>query len=307
MIARAPGKLVLSGAYAVLEGAPAIVMAVDRFAVADLARSAQLVTAEARYALGERAPHCDVSALAHQGLKLGLGSSAAALVASLGAVALSSGASLTSEATRARIFADARAAHAAVQSGGSGVDVAAATYGGVLRYALDASGRASMRAATLPAGLVWRAFFSGASARTSDLRARVDASRATRPAEHRAVMRTLATASEACANALEAGDVAASVSALAAFAESLAQLGDLADAPIVSSAVRTLGARAASEGACFFPSGAGGGDVALYCGVRAPSADFVRTATSLSMLELPIQLTFEGVSQIGDDVSLQSS
>ena len=35
MRARAPGKLVLSGAYAVLEGAPALVAAVDRYAVAD--------------------------------------------------------------------------------------------------------------------------------------------------------------------------------------------------------------------------------------------------------------------------------
>ena len=35
---RAPGKLVLTGAYAVLEGAPAIVVAVDRYAVADASR-----------------------------------------------------------------------------------------------------------------------------------------------------------------------------------------------------------------------------------------------------------------------------
>ncbi len=38
MIARAPGKIVISGAYAVREGAPAIVAAVDRYAVADGAR-----------------------------------------------------------------------------------------------------------------------------------------------------------------------------------------------------------------------------------------------------------------------------
>ena len=35
VIARAPGKVVLSGAYAVLEGAPALVAAVDRYVVAD--------------------------------------------------------------------------------------------------------------------------------------------------------------------------------------------------------------------------------------------------------------------------------
>ena len=43
MRARAPGKLVLSGAYSVLEGAPALVAAVDRYALADDAREPELV------------------------------------------------------------------------------------------------------------------------------------------------------------------------------------------------------------------------------------------------------------------------
>jgi len=43
-IARAPGKLVLSGAYAVLSGAPALVVAVDRYVVADSARPAAFLT-----------------------------------------------------------------------------------------------------------------------------------------------------------------------------------------------------------------------------------------------------------------------
>ena len=43
MIAKAPGKLVVSGAYSVLEGAPAIVVAVDRYAVADTSRAPERV------------------------------------------------------------------------------------------------------------------------------------------------------------------------------------------------------------------------------------------------------------------------
>ena len=35
----APGKLVLSGEYAVLDGAPAVAMAIDRRAVVDVSRS----------------------------------------------------------------------------------------------------------------------------------------------------------------------------------------------------------------------------------------------------------------------------
>jgi mevalonate kinase len=38
--ARAPGKVMLSGEYAVLDGAPALVMAVDRYASATAAREA---------------------------------------------------------------------------------------------------------------------------------------------------------------------------------------------------------------------------------------------------------------------------
>src|SRR6185436_10440568 len=87
MIARAPGKVVLSGAYAVLEGAPAIVTAVDRYVTADTAKKPSLVTPEVRAALGDaRAPGFDASALRKGDQKLGLGSSAAILVASLGAV-----------------------------------------------------------------------------------------------------------------------------------------------------------------------------------------------------------------------------
>ena len=37
IVARAPGKLVALGEYAVLEGAPAIVLAVDRYCEATLA------------------------------------------------------------------------------------------------------------------------------------------------------------------------------------------------------------------------------------------------------------------------------
>ena len=49
----APGKLVLTGAYAVLGGAPAIVMATNRGAYADGARITPTPTAEVRAALGD--------------------------------------------------------------------------------------------------------------------------------------------------------------------------------------------------------------------------------------------------------------
>ena len=116
----APGKLVLTGAYAVLEGAPAIVAAVDRYAVADTA------VARRRSTSGP--------STTTRGQKLGLGSSAASLVASLGARALARGDDPRHAAVRSEIFRAARDAHQRQQGGGSGVDVAASVHGGVLRY-----------------------------------------------------------------------------------------------------------------------------------------------------------------------------
>jgi len=155
----APGKLVLTGAYAVLEGAPAIVVAVDRYAVADPGAPDRI----------------DVRALKDEkGRKLGLGSSAASRVASEGACAMARGEDLRDPLVRAGLFRRVRAAHADEQRGGSGVDVAAAVHGGALRY-VTAGNESVLRAVDLPAGLILRAFWSGTSARTSELRARVDA------------------------------------------------------------------------------------------------------------------------------------
>jgi len=108
---RAPGKLMLLGAYAVLDGAPALVVAVDRHAVADGARVGE-ASREVRAAIGDApAPHVDVSGLYQGEAKLGLGSSAAALVATLGLLEAERGADLASKAVRDAIFTAARAAH----------------------------------------------------------------------------------------------------------------------------------------------------------------------------------------------------
>ena len=130
----APGKMLLSGSYAVLEGAPALVCAVDRYAVAREA-SGDAASAEVAAAFGAEAPpSVDVSALSRGGDKLGLGGSAAAVVAALGYRFASRGEDLGRAPVRDAIFRDARRAHARVQGGGSGVDIAASVYGGVLRY-----------------------------------------------------------------------------------------------------------------------------------------------------------------------------
>ena len=296
MKVRAPGKLLLSGAYAVLEGAPAIVVAVDRYAIADDAREATTPSHEVRAAFGARAaPHVDASALHDEaGHKLGLGSSAAVLVASLATRAAREGALLDDAATRRRLFDEACAAHAMAQGGGSGVDVAASVHGGALRFQRGPGG-ARMDAVELPRGLVMSVSWSGKSARTSELRARVDALRARDAARYAACFAALTRAAIASSDAVATHDLAALLSAARVGAAALAALGSAADAPIVPPAFAELAAVAELHGAVFFPSGAGGGDVGVHLGAAPPSAPFLACADKLGMHPLAIAIDRGGV------------
>lgn len=136
----APGKLVLVGEYAVLDGAPALVAAVNRGVRVDVspavqvevltpgddrfARAALHDAPAARYAFADHNPPPTHT-------KPGFGGSAAATVAGVAAVhALTRGAIVAGD-----VFAEAFAIHHRVQGSGSGIDVAASAYGGVLRFA----------------------------------------------------------------------------------------------------------------------------------------------------------------------------
>jgi phosphomevalonate kinase len=286
----APGKLVLTGAYAVLHGAPAVVLATSRGAIAEGAAIEPAPTREVRAAIGETpAPAVDASALFDGPRKLGLGASAAILVASLGAIAARGGEDLGAADVRARIFRRARAAHALAQGGGSGVDVGAAVHGGLLVYTPAPWDAPRFEPAAMPQGLVVRAWFSGESARTSDLLARVVALAARDKGGYRASLSRLERLAEDARGAVLGSDVVELVAAVRATCEALADLGHRADAPIVTSAFASLATAATREEGAFVPSGAGGGDVGVWVGCAPPSHDFDARARALGMT--PIDLS----------------
>jgi phosphomevalonate kinase len=284
----APGKLVLTGAYAVLHGAPAIVIATRRGAVADATRVTASPTPEVRAALGDvRAPHVDASSLFLGARKLGLGASAAILVASLAAL---EHADLEDEAVRGRLFMRARDAHAASQGGGSGVDVAASVYGGVLEYKI---GNPAPRA--LPRGTVLAVFGCSMSARTSELRGYVDRLAETAPSVHFACMQELVTIAEDAAIAIREGERAAFIGAIARAARGLDALGKAAGTGIVPDGFDELEDAAKAEGAAFCVSGAGGGDVAVFVGSARPSSAFCLRARSRGLFEIEVGFSEKGV------------
>jgi phosphomevalonate kinase len=292
MRARAPGKVVISGAYAVLRGAPAIVAAVDRDATADGSRAPDFVPAEIGKAveLGflKRAPAFDSSAQRGEGRKLGLGSSAAILVASLLAT--------NPRLSRDELFQRALLAHRTAQAGGSGIDVAASTYGGVLHYRLQGDGMPVFGPLQLPEALVVRVWSSPTEARTSELIARVSEAERQHPETVRELFERLAQACEAALGAARANDAAAFIAALRTQTSELAALGDLAGVPIVTGAVRALDAAAREQGAVVLPAGAGGGDVALFVAEHDPDPALLELCARCSHQPLQASLGAAGAT-----------
>lgn len=155
--ASAPGTLMLMGEHAVLHGHSALCAAIDQRITLRLTprsdRRVQIHSALGQYQTSldnltvNRPFHFVLGALSRlrppTGLDLhieadfsseiGFGSSAAVTVAAVAALHAAGGAPLD----RALVFSDARAVLHAVQGRGSGADLAAATYGGIVRYRAD--------------------------------------------------------------------------------------------------------------------------------------------------------------------------
>lgn len=305
----APGKLVLSGAYAVLRGAPAVVSAVDRRVMADTQRPATFrapeVTAGVQLLGGERAlPFYDADALRSSARKLGLGSSAAICVASLGALLAQDHPGLGEKDLREKLYPLARAAHRLAQGGGSGIDVAASCFGGTMVAHLDLGAPEApprVEPLTLPDDLSIEVWGSRESASTSEFVRRVFQLQEIQPEAFESAMQLQHSASFAALLALRSGSSAAFISALRTQSEALRRLGDLAELPIVPEQLASL-AQSLGDDSALLPSGAGGGDISLYIGPRPSSNRFRERATEEGLFLVPLALHAEGFRLLGSSV-----
>ncbi|MET0795336.1 MAG: hypothetical protein ABW061_27705 [Polyangiaceae bacterium] len=294
-LARAPGKLVLSGAYSVLSGAPALVVAVDRYVTADSSRPATFLTPEVKAALGERAAPCfDAANLREKGQKLGLGSSAAILVASLAALELDGQAGLSDAELCARVYTLALHSHRIAQGGGSGVDVAASAFGGVLA-ARRRDTELELTPVALPEGLHFQIWACSVSASTAVFLARIAEFAARDAATHRACIAAQADAAEFALDALRRASAPDFVRAIARQVSTLSALGEAAGVGIVTAELAQLAVLAASFGAAFLPAGAGGGDVAYYVGLAPAPPEFEARARALGLSRVELRLGARGV------------
>ncbi|MEB3330561.1 MAG: phosphomevalonate kinase [Candidatus Sericytochromatia bacterium] len=318
---RVPGKLMLAGEYAVLEPhQPALVVAVDRYVEAVLARAEAFTVSLPGYdmmavgfepgpgglafasddprlrfvgealavalaAVGRPVP--PFSLTLHSGLddaqgrKFGLGGSAAAVVAVVAAVLNA----FEGPAAPMRVFKAAAVAHLRAQGGGSGADVAAATFGGWLRYASFnptwLAGRLARggplaellaeawpflsveRLSPLPRDLRLCVGWTGEPASTQALLPRVAEVRTRAPQAYEDFLGASRAAVEHLTAGLQSANRFRALDALRRNGAALRRLGEVAAVPIVTPALQRLIDAAEEAGGAGKSSGAGGGD----CGV----------------------------------------
>jgi phosphomevalonate kinase len=293
-VASAPGKIVLAGEYAVLWGAPAICMAVNRRAVVtvgpgsddechvttpgfDGAERFRIIDAVTE---GVRPP-CDIeldtSAFMQDGRKTGIGSSAALTVALLAALQGSDA-----------VFEAALAAHSRLQQGaGSGIDVAAAVHGGLFEYAMPT--RAVSRFAW-PEGLAFRVIWTGVPASTEAQLARL-AGHASRPSRS-----ALLLAAPRIRDAWRAGEADRILAEYIAYIGVLRQFSVDHDLGIFDAGHDELTDAAMLDDLVYKPAGAGGGDVGMLFGRREADLDaFLERHADLVCGILPCELDVTGV------------
>jgi phosphomevalonate kinase len=304
--ARAPGKLVVLGEYAVLEGGEAIVMAVDRHCRARIERSAgvdcriasyapsldtrafarlgpsglalvDIVTEDGRAELPAWSAEIDSRAFFSGANKLGLGSSAAvlcALAAVWSAYAAHHGVQVPAPDLEGLV-----ACHRRFQAGaGSGLDVAASLTGGVISYRLEAGGRPRIGSVPLPNSVGFAGVFTGVSASTPDFVARFRHWQRAEPrksAQALGVMRSLAAAG---GDALRAADIGGFLEAVGQYGVELERLGEDIGAAIVTPAHREAAALAEGHGLVYKVSGAGGGDLGLVIGCDDEAMNALKAA-----------------------------
>ncbi|NLN62723.1 MAG: hypothetical protein GX146_07580 [Myxococcales bacterium] len=305
----APGKLFLSGEYAVLRGAPAIVSAVDRWMYARctaenhprnglIAHVNRAVTdfLHARY---ERNPgqlpnlhvHNEGFAIGQQ--KIGIGSSAAVAAAATGA--LFAWAGLDIDAYRAQIGQTAKRAHYEAQGKkGSGADVITSVMGGTILFR-----RGAVPVAIAAPQVHHRFVWTGAPASTVALMRDVQRLERQQPAQHRHCFDALAGLALSLAEAYQRGDAPDIVALTEAYGAQMQRLGEASGAPIVTPAHAQIRTLAAELGGAAKPSGAGGGDVAMAVFVRdADAVAFSEQAAQAGFAPLDFRIHAQGLHRV---------
>ena len=333
----APGKLILLGEYAVLEGAHALVASVDRRASVQwrtrelefLLESSHLdrilsfiidengtplydeqyppdikklrffnaAFATGRQVLKERGRNLkpahiklDTSEFyTEQGLKMGFGSSAALTVSIIAAMLGTENLDL--------IYRSAIEAHRRAQGKiGSGIDIAASTWGGVISYRRTPNEYQIKQLPEPRHPLYIIPVWSGQPASTPRLVGQVNDFKKREPGSYIKMIDKLSRLSYSGIHAWSEVDIPAFLDIYREYGMILHQLGRLSGTPIFSRSHLDISEIVTKSGAVYKPSGAGGGDIGVaLAGSHDKSEKTRRALSGAGFSLLPIRTASAGV------------
>lgn len=280
-VATAPGKVVLCGEYAVLDGAPAVCVAVNRRARVEIRKTDRewhrvvapgFTDTEGRFVLdsgelrwlqgGEEfqlveavigrvgletdsrlSIELDTQHFIEDGIKIGIGSSAALTVALIAALRNSK-----------EVLDDALDAHRCLQKGiGSGIDIATAVRGGLIEFQ-----GGEITSLEWPDGLACRFVWTGIAASTQEKLQKLAG------AQHFDSRAELARSAMELVAAWQSAD--AVLAAYPSYIESLHRFSVDHDLGIFDAGHDALVEKATTAGHIYKPCGAGGGDIGVLLG-----------------------------------------
>lgn len=318
-VASSPGKVILSGEYAVLDNAPAICMAIDcraeakiqeyddRFSeVKSIGYSSEAGEFESSekgilwhkgretYAVIEAVWHAinfnelidlkinlDTSSYidAQSGKKLGLGSSAAIIVALVAAI------KNCDDPEKIKLLT--HKAHKQLQGGlGSGADVATSLFGGLIKYQQENYTTKSLK---WPRNLFYRLIWTGSPVSTKDKLIRF------MEAPDKLSRKELIDASICMATHWQSGDTKKILVGYEDYCELLCKFSSDYDLGIFSMGHKELLSQAKKDNLIYKPCGAGGGDVGILLGVDENKLDKFCFSMRNDFKRLDYKLSLNGV------------
>lgn len=233
-------------------------------------------------------------------LKLGLGSSAALTVALLAALYEYAGISLRDEEARLHLLQMALDAHRVAQKKiGSGVDIAASTFGGVLEFQRmeeTLTQPVYLEEVELPPNLYYLFVWSGTPASTSRLVKQVEEWETLHPKQAQELYRKMIDLCKTGCEAIKIGDTNQFLEIVDSYYHYLHELGKQSGAPIVSPVHQHLADLVKEAGGFYKPSGAGEGDLGIAFTNSPETAENIkRHLTSAGFTVLPLEIEKDGV------------
>jgi len=348
---KVPGKLILLGEYALLEGAAGIVCAVDRFAFISVKNaldsyfvfdSPSLNFSRIRFTVHKNEKVSFITNLKEDELKqlrlfqsifeflwkdlrsvgkkivpvqislntnnfyskdlkskLGLGSSAALTVALTAALTYFGGGIVKGAEGKADIFKRALKAHRLAQENlGSGIDVAASSYGGTLAYKMAVNAERELHIPEsleawpdLSMSVVW----SGKSTSTSEMIKRLAIYKNAQPKNYDRLMTNLINLSAEGISSYKKKENHGFINIVKQYFQALQSLGNKAGLSIISPVHERIALLVESVGGAYKPSGAGDGDIGIAFAHSAEQMKSIETKIIRENFKLiPLQIVNHG-------------